>query len=90
MGRWRQVVFEVGVEGVVGEEEEEGKWLEVRLDPEEHVAWLWVREEDVRVGQCGGVLLEYADEEWKALLLRAFEGRRVGEKLREFGLDGFW
>ncbi|KAJ4400239.1 hypothetical protein N0V82_010903, partial [Gnomoniopsis sp. IMI 355080] len=81
-GRWRQGVFEVRV--VKGEEG-------VRLDPEEHVAWLWVTEEDVRMGRCGGVVLEYADEEeWRDLLLKAFEGRRVGERLVAFGLDGFW
>lgn len=81
-GRWRQGVFEVEVE--VKEE------LSVRLDPKEHVAWMWVTEEEVREGRCGSMVLEYADLEWKELLLRAFQRHRVGERLKEFGLDRLW
>lgn len=81
-GRWRQGVFEVELEG-----EEE---LDVRLDPKEHVAWLWVTEEEVREGRCGSVVLEYVDLEWKELLSRAFQQHRVGERLKDFGLGGLW
>lgn len=89
-GRWRQAVFEVGIEVEVGEEGDEGGWPLVKLDVEEHVAYLWVSVEEVEEGRCGEVELEYADPEWRELLLRAFELHRVGERLRPFGLDGFW
>lgn len=85
-GTWRQGVFEVEVD-VEGEEEGQ---LDVRLDPKEHAAWLWVTEGEVREGKCGSVLLEYADLEWTELLLKAFQRHRVGERLKEFGLDGLW
>lgn len=81
-GKWRQGVFEVEVE--VKEE------LDVRLDPKEHVAWMWVTEEEVREGKCGSVVLEYADLEWKEMLLRAFQRHRVGKRLKEFGLERLW
>lgn len=84
-GKWRQAVFEVEVEGEV-----EGGQSNVRLDPEEHVAWIWVTEEEVREGWCGSVLLEYADLEWQELLLKAFQRHRVGERLKVFGLDRLW
>lgn len=92
-GRWRQRVFEVEVlleDGNDGQLPPPPPPPEVRLDPGEHVAWLWVTEGDVREGRCGEVVLEYADLEWRDVLLRAFEGHRVGESLRPFGLDGFW
>lgn len=85
-GKWRQSVFEVEVE-VGGQVEGQ---LTVRLDPKEHAASLWVTEGEVREGRCGSVLLEYADVEWKDLLLMAFQRHRMGERLKEFGLGGLW
>jgi 8-oxo-dGTP pyrophosphatase MutT (NUDIX family) len=69
--RWRLVTFEVEVEvddrGVVP----------VRLDPEEHVAFVWAAEEEVRRGRCGDVELDFP-ESTRDVVLRAFELRRCG------------
>lgn len=67
---WRQGIFEVTVALDAGEEKSVPK---VKLDPKEHVDYRWVTVEDVREGRCGDVVLEYADPEWKALLLKALE-----------------
>lgn len=48
----------------------------VRLDPEEHVAHLWVSEAEVRAGRCGEVELVLTDPDWRRVLLRAFELHR--------------
>lgn len=73
---WRMVVFEVDV-GFGGKEAEEGG-PRVRLAPGEHVRYLWCTEEDVRAGWCEGVELELTDEEWRGIMLRAFELHREG------------
>lgn len=52
--------------------------LTVRLDPAEHVAYLWVSEDEVREGWCGDVELDFTDPEGKGILLRAFELHRTG------------
>lgn len=82
---WRMVVFEVdvGFDGKEAEEEEgeTGGMMpgpRVRLAPGEHVRYLWCTEEDVRAGWCEGVELELADEEWRGIMLRAFELHREG------------
>lgn len=73
---WRMVVFEVDVD-FDGKEEAEGG-PKVRLAPGEHVRYLWCTEEDVRAGWCEGVELELTDEEWRGIMLRAFELHREG------------
>lgn len=72
--RWRQGIFKIGVDGVGGLD-----GPEVRLDPAEHVRYLWVTVGDLRADRCGEVVLDYADPEWKVLLLRAFEVHAGGE-----------
>lgn len=86
-GHWRQGIYEVEA---VGEEGEVGQPGVVRLDPKEHVAFLWVTEGEVREGKCGSVVLNYPVLEWRDWLLMAFQRHRVGERLKVFGLDGLW
>ncbi|KAH7176246.1 hypothetical protein EDB81DRAFT_850199 [Dactylonectria macrodidyma] len=68
-GKWRKVSFIVEVEGGGGEE----KLPEVVLDPEEHQAFVWATEDEVRVGRAGGVEFRWISEEQRADVLRAFE-----------------
>lgn len=70
---WRQVIFEVEIDGEVGDEEEGMGGPRVRLDPEEHVDYRWVTAEEVREGKTGEVVLEDAGPEWRAVLKGAFE-----------------
>lgn len=49
----------------------------VRLDPAEHVEHLWVTEDEVRTGWCGGVELVFTDPAWGDIMLRAFELHRA-------------
>ncbi|KAJ7060909.1 NUDIX hydrolase domain-like protein [Mycena amicta] len=69
---WRMCIFEVAVDGD-GDGVEEGEYPAIKLDPAEHVAHLWVSEEEVRSGRCGDVVLEFTDQECVGILLRAFE-----------------
>lgn len=69
--RWRALMFEV-------EAELEGEEPAVKLDPAEHVASLWVTEEDIRRERCGDVELKFVEGDWKGILLGAFEGHREG------------
>lgn len=85
--RWRADFFEVGTaRGLAAAAEREpqqqqqsaGRDPVVRLDPEEHVAHLWVSEAEMRAGRGGGVELVLTDPDWRRLLLRAFELHREG------------
>ncbi|RYP37664.1 hypothetical protein DL767_002837 [Monosporascus sp. MG133] len=67
--RVRKFSFVVGVE--------EGP-AEVRLDPAEHVAFLWVTEEEARRGRCGDVALEFTTSRQREVVLEAFKMMREG------------
>lgn len=83
---WRMVIFEVDVDfGTVeeGQGEEEGEKMgsllpKVKLEPGEHARYLWCTEEDIRAGWCDGVELELTHEDWRVIMLRAFELHREG------------
>lgn len=82
---WRMVIFEVDVDfGTVeegqGEEEKIGLLLlpKVKLEPGEHARYLWCTEEDIRAGWCDGVELELTHEDWRGIMLIAFELHREG------------
>ncbi|RYO88519.1 hypothetical protein DL762_003725 [Monosporascus cannonballus] len=67
--RVRKFSFVVGVE--------EGP-ADVRLDPAEHVAFLWVTEEQARRGRCGVVALKFTTPRQREIVLEAFKMRRKG------------
>ncbi|KAK1986718.1 NUDIX hydrolase domain-like protein [Colletotrichum cereale] len=46
---------------------------EVVIDPEEHEAFVWATEEEVRAGRCGDVVFEWTSESQRLDVLRAFE-----------------
>ncbi|KAL6717272.1 hypothetical protein ACLMJK_005187 [Lecanora helva] len=74
--RWLKLSFEIEVEefeGLDGERVEER--VQVRLDPEEHQAFVWGSEEDVSMGKY-----DITTGEQKELILRAFEMTRRGDK----------
>jgi 8-oxo-dGTP pyrophosphatase MutT (NUDIX family) len=65
--------FLVTVEGTNGEE---GVPV-VKLDPNEHCAFAWANEEDVRSGEMvGGQKLAFTDEEQRQVVLEAFDAWR--------------
>ncbi|KAK2003852.1 hypothetical protein LX36DRAFT_745300 [Colletotrichum falcatum] len=45
----------------------------VVVDPEEHDAFVWATEEEVREGRCGRVVFEWTSEAQRLDVLRAFE-----------------
>lgn len=49
---------------------------EVKLDPNEHAAFLWVSEEEAERGECGGVEFRYTTARQREIVLRAFKLRR--------------
>ncbi|KAL7790639.1 NUDIX domain-containing protein [Trichoderma afarasin] len=65
--------FEVEVEEPLGEE---GKGVEVVLDPEEHQAFCWAGEEDVRRGVVGGRRIALSCLMVRNRLMEAFRLRR--------------
>lgn len=52
---------------------------EVKLDPKEHVDFLWVNEEEARLGKCGDVEIKYTSDRQKQIVLGAFELRKEQE-----------
>lgn len=77
-GRWLKLGFEVEVmelesgNGVGGNGHGDGvEDVEIRLDPEEHQAYAWASEEDIRMGKY-----PITAGEQQALMLKAFELRR--------------
>ena len=54
---------------------------EVKLDPNEHEAFLWVSEEEARLGKCGDVEFKYTTARQKQIVLAAFELRRKEGRL---------
>ncbi|RYP21068.1 hypothetical protein DL765_002475 [Monosporascus sp. GIB2] len=67
--RVRKVSFVVSIE--------EGP-ADVRLDPAEHVAFLWATEEQARRGRCGDVALQFTTPRQRQIVLEAFKMRRKG------------
>ncbi|EOO03639.1 putative nudix domain-containing protein [Phaeoacremonium minimum UCRPA7] len=74
--RWRLITFEAEVDGGDGEAPPP-----VTLDPEEHVAYLWATEEEVRARRCGDVELDFAFKEFADMIMGAFEERNRGKKV---------
>ncbi|KAK3989442.1 NUDIX hydrolase domain-like protein [Cladorrhinum sp. PSN332] len=76
-----KVSFEVEVEDTEGEAEGD---IKIKLDPGEHVRFLWCGEEECRKGKVlefdGGVEfgIEFTTERQRAVVLRGFELRREG------------
>ncbi|RYP71002.1 hypothetical protein DL771_005097 [Monosporascus sp. 5C6A] len=50
----------------------------VRLDPAEHVAFLWATEEEARRGRCGDVALEFTTPRQREVVMEAFKMVREG------------
>ncbi|KAI0156688.1 NUDIX hydrolase domain-like protein [Hypoxylon sp. FL1284] len=50
---------------------------DVKLDPEEHQAFLWVTEEEAKAGKCGDVEFEYTFVQQRRAVLQAFEMHRA-------------
>ena len=71
--RWLKLSFEIQVMEVEGIGEEEGAEgnIEIRLDPEEHQAYVWAGEEDIRMGKY-----DITTPEQRELMLKAFELNR--------------
>ncbi|KAK1596930.1 NUDIX hydrolase domain-like protein [Colletotrichum navitas] len=67
---WRKYTYLVEVEAAAGEE---GAAAEVVVDPEEHDAFVWATEEEVRAGRCGRVVFEWTSDAQRLDVLRAFE-----------------
>ena len=49
---------------------------EVKLNPEEHAAFLWVSEEEAERRECGGVRFSYTTDRQAQIVRCAFELRR--------------
>ncbi|GKT92735.1 NUDIX domain-containing protein [Colletotrichum tofieldiae] len=64
---WRKYTYLVEVETPADRD------VEIVIDPEEHNACVWAREEEVRAGRVGDVVLEWTSETQKLDVLRAFE-----------------
>lgn len=62
--RWKKLSFEIEVMEMGGDGND---GLSVRLDPEEHQAFKWVTEEEVRDGE-----LKFVTEEQRVVMLQAF------------------
>ncbi|KAI1288551.1 NUDIX hydrolase domain-like protein [Xylaria venustula] len=50
--------------------------FEVKLDPEEHVAFLWVTEDEARARKCRDVDIVYTTKEQEDVVLESFNTRR--------------
>ncbi|KAI8960378.1 NUDIX hydrolase domain-like protein [Daldinia sp. FL1419] len=46
---------------------------DVKLDPNEHQAFLWVTEEEARAGKCGDVEFKYTTKEQQCIVYEAFK-----------------
>lgn len=69
--------FRVGAEGAdedgrKGEEGENGKGVEVRLDEREHQRYVWATEEEVEEGRVAGREIVFVGEEVRRTVLAAF------------------
>jgi hypothetical protein len=64
-------------------EVEQGKDVKkmVKLDPEEHCAFVWATEEEVRMDRCGDMPLKWInnDEEKRDIILRGFQAMRAAK-----------
>ncbi|KAI1643868.1 NUDIX hydrolase domain-like protein [Daldinia loculata] len=52
---------------------------DVKLDPNEHQAFLWVTEEEARAGKCGDVEFKYTTKEQQLTVCEAFKLRNDGQ-----------
>ncbi|KAL7625977.1 hypothetical protein AAE478_002746 [Parahypoxylon ruwenzoriense] len=52
---------------------------DVKLDPNEHQAYLWVTEDEARAGKCGDVEFKYTFREQKLAVLEAFRLNKGGQ-----------
>lgn len=86
-----KVNFDVEVQGGRGEEPPE-----VRLDPNEHEAFLWITEEEARAGRTGEVELRFTTRQQEEVIWEEFERRRAVEvnggtgKAVPVGVVGDW
>ncbi|KAI5919302.1 NUDIX hydrolase domain-like protein [Camillea tinctor] len=62
----RKYTFIVEVEG-----------YDVRLNPAEHKAYLWVSEDEARAKRCGNVEIVYTSKGQEEVILKAFEKRKA-------------
>ncbi|KAI1393180.1 NUDIX hydrolase domain-like protein [Hypoxylon trugodes] len=53
----------------------EVKGYDVKLDPNEHQAYLWVTEEEAQSGKCGEIEFEYTFKEQQLAVYKAFKLR---------------
>ncbi|KAI2636276.1 NUDIX hydrolase domain-like protein [Hypomontagnella submonticulosa] len=53
---------------------------DVKLDPNEHQAFLWVTEKEARAGKCGDVKFKYTFKEQEASVYEAFELVKSGSQ----------
>ncbi|KAK1971928.1 hypothetical protein LY78DRAFT_734156 [Colletotrichum sublineola] len=65
---WRKYTYLVEIEAPA-----DGAAVEVVIDPEEHDAFVWATEDEVRAGRCGHVVLEWTSETQKLDVLRALK-----------------
>ncbi|KAI1827401.1 NUDIX hydrolase domain-like protein [Xylaria intraflava] len=49
---------------------------DVRLDPNEHVAFLWVTEDEARASKCGDVDIVYTTKDQEGMILESFRIKR--------------
>ncbi|GKT51232.1 uncharacterized protein ColSpa_11413 [Colletotrichum spaethianum] len=64
---WRKYTYLVEVETAADGD------VQVVIDPEEHEAFVWATEEEVRADRCGEVVLEWTSENQKLDVLKALE-----------------
>lgn len=75
---WRMVIFEVEVDFEGGMGLGEGLLPKIKLEPDEHVRYLWCTEDEIRAGRCGDVELEFTHPDWRGIIVRAFKLHRDG------------
>jgi|SRR5690242_16641647 len=69
---FRVAVEDADDDGKKGEEGEQEKGVEVRLDEREHQRYVWATEEEVREGRVAGVEIVFVGEEVRRTVLAAF------------------
>lgn len=61
---------------LVEAEKNEAGELDVKVDPNEHQAFVWVTEEEVRAGKVGNLTLNFTTLEQLNVVLEAFDVRK--------------
>ncbi|KAI1338187.1 NUDIX hydrolase domain-like protein [Xylariaceae sp. FL0016] len=54
---------------------------EVKLDPNEHEAFVWASEEEVRAKKCGEVVLEFTSPSHEQTIYNAFDTRKEKQRV---------